>query len=111
MPSFSIALASARMPSPEAFSERKSSSMMTMGKRNFMRAFGEGKRKWGALCARSRRMWGRRAETEPKPARKYCVGATDRRAAAKFPDRLHVRDDDRRRPADQPQAERRAQAP
>ena len=33
MPSFSIADASARMPSPEVFSERKSSSMMTMGKR------------------------------------------------------------------------------
>src|SRR5262245_21732576 len=32
MPSFSIADASARMPRPEAFSERKSSSMMTMGK-------------------------------------------------------------------------------
>ena len=30
--------ASARMPRPDVFSERKSSSMMTMGKRNFMRA-------------------------------------------------------------------------
>src|SRR5690349_16757837 len=30
-PSFSIAAASARMPMPEAFSERKSSSMMTIG--------------------------------------------------------------------------------
>ena len=30
MPSFSIAAASARMPRPEVFSERKSSSMMTM---------------------------------------------------------------------------------
>jgi hypothetical protein len=28
------------MPSPEVFSERKSSSMMTMGKRNFMDAPG-----------------------------------------------------------------------
>src|SRR3569623_229780 len=37
MPSFSIASAKARMPRPEVFSERKSSSMMTMGKRNFMR--------------------------------------------------------------------------
>src|SRR5262245_1452632 len=36
MPSFSIAAASARIPSPEAFSERKSSSIMTTGKRNFM---------------------------------------------------------------------------
>ena len=36
MPSFSIASASARMPSRDVFSERKSSSMMTMGKRNFM---------------------------------------------------------------------------
>jgi hypothetical protein len=32
MPSSSIALASARMPRPEVFSERKSSSMMMMGK-------------------------------------------------------------------------------
>src|SRR5438034_193109 len=31
-----MALASARIPRPEAFSERKSSSMMTMGKRNFI---------------------------------------------------------------------------
>ena len=31
-----MALASARTPSPDAFSERKSSSMMTIGKRNFM---------------------------------------------------------------------------
>ena len=38
MPSSSIASASARMPRPEVFSERKSSSMMTMGKRNFMAA-------------------------------------------------------------------------
>src|ERR1700687_3926916 len=38
MPSFSIAAASARRPSPEVFSERKSSSMMTTGKRNFMDA-------------------------------------------------------------------------
>src|SRR5262245_26137838 len=39
MPSFSIADASARIPRPEAFSERKSSSMMTMGKwkRNIVR--------------------------------------------------------------------------
>ena len=36
MPSFSIAAASARMPSPDVFSERKSSSMMTIGKRNFI---------------------------------------------------------------------------
>ncbi len=36
MPSFSIAAASARMPRPDVFSERKSSSMMTMGKRNFI---------------------------------------------------------------------------
>ena len=36
VPSFSIASASARMPRPDAFSERKSSSMMTTGKRNFM---------------------------------------------------------------------------
>jgi hypothetical protein len=34
--SASMALASARMPSPLAFSERKSSSMMTIGKRNRM---------------------------------------------------------------------------
>src|SRR5262245_62533450 len=42
MPSFSIAEASARMPSPEVFSERKSSSMMTMGKwkRNIVAASG-----------------------------------------------------------------------
>src|SRR5689334_6619046 len=32
-----MAAASARIPSPEAFSERKSSSMMTTGKRNFMK--------------------------------------------------------------------------
>jgi hypothetical protein len=32
----SMACARARMPKPEVFSERKSSSMMTMGKRNFM---------------------------------------------------------------------------
>ena len=38
MPSFSIASASARMPRPDVFSERKSSSMMTMGKRNFIGA-------------------------------------------------------------------------
>jgi hypothetical protein len=38
-------LASARMPRPEVFSERKSSSMMTMGKRNFMRF----SRCWSAL--------------------------------------------------------------
>src|SRR3990172_9704862 len=37
MPSSSIALARARMPRPLVFSERKSSSMMTMGKRNFIR--------------------------------------------------------------------------
>ena len=36
MPSSSRALASARTPNPLAFSDRKSSSMMTMGKRNFM---------------------------------------------------------------------------
>src|SRR5512133_4019 len=36
MPSFSMASASARMPRPDAFSERKSSSMMMMGNRNFM---------------------------------------------------------------------------
>src|SRR4051794_16213245 len=36
MPSFSMASASARMPRPDVFSERKSSSMMTIGKRNFM---------------------------------------------------------------------------
>src|SRR5450830_2095978 len=36
MPSFSIASARARMPRPDVFSERKSSSMMTIGKRNFM---------------------------------------------------------------------------
>src|SRR5687768_2189470 len=35
-PSASIALASARMPRPLAFSERKSSSMMTIGKRKRM---------------------------------------------------------------------------
>jgi hypothetical protein len=29
------------MPRPEVFSERKSSSMMTMGKRNFMLALGD----------------------------------------------------------------------
>src|SRR5437867_301896 len=39
MPSFSMAAASARMPRPEAFSERKSSSMITRGKRNFMGRF------------------------------------------------------------------------
>jgi hypothetical protein len=31
-----MACAKARMPKPEVFSERKSSSMMIMGKRNFM---------------------------------------------------------------------------
>src|SRR3990172_9855134 len=36
MPSSSIALASARMPSPLAFSERKSSSMMMTGNLNFI---------------------------------------------------------------------------
>jgi len=34
MPSSSIALARARIPSPEVFSERKSSSMMMIGKWN-----------------------------------------------------------------------------
>jgi hypothetical protein len=51
MPSSSIALASARMPRPEVFSERKSSSMMTMGKRNFM-VTGEGHR--GGIRRRAR---------------------------------------------------------
>jgi hypothetical protein len=36
MPSFSMASARARMPEPEVFSERKSSSMMMTGKRNFI---------------------------------------------------------------------------
>ncbi len=44
MPSFSIAPASARMPSPEAFSERKSSSMTTTGKRNFIAEVLSGRR-------------------------------------------------------------------
>src|ERR1700682_1088226 len=45
MPSFSIAAARARMPGAEVCSERKSSSMMTMGKQNFM----------GAVPCRTRR--------------------------------------------------------
>src|SRR5437763_613686 len=63
MPSFSIADASARTPRPDAFSERKSSSMMTIGKRNFigyLRAAARRKRRWvlgkaRIIRARSRR--------------------------------------------------------
>ena len=36
MPSASMASAKDRIPDPEMFSERKSSSMMTIGKRNFI---------------------------------------------------------------------------
>src|SRR5438045_2202293 len=66
MPSFSIADASARTPRPDAFSERKSSSMMTIGKRNFigyLRAAARRKRRWvlgkaRIIRARSRRETG-----------------------------------------------------
>src|SRR5471030_3015120 len=56
MPSSSIAFASARMPRPLVFSERKSSSMMTMGKRNFMQ-FSEFRNKVGPAPQASDASW------------------------------------------------------
>ncbi len=46
------------MPSPDVFSERKSSSMMTIGKRNFMARGSPSGRDWkGADYAAIRRRW------------------------------------------------------
>src|SRR5579862_319207 len=56
-----MAAASARMPRPDAFSERKSSSMMTMGKRNFMGQHSWDKGLAGAPPARGGRRRERRA--------------------------------------------------
>ena len=103
MPSFSIALASARMPSPEVFSERKSSSMMTMGKRNFMQrscGLSRAAEEMGRIVRRpARRMCGVRPAGKPAERAASALAPAQQTGARPPQSSLGVRDDDGARPA------------
>src|SRR5688572_31400895 len=116
------------MPRPLAFSERKSSSMMTTGKRNFMRsssswaggapgnaskwnggrAFGQGAAPEWADCAPA----AKQARGFDARWRRKCRGERrGRNSRLRRALRLDVREDERARPGQEAEAERRAQVP